>query len=108
MDNTGNLHFSPIVCPGDEAILSSSPETQEKITFFPNPSNGIVTIDMGNSPLRKQSYSLINMNGQSALSGRIYNSIQEIDVSSLTSGVYLLAINDKKGNRIATDQLVIE
>jgi photosystem II stability/assembly factor-like uncharacterized protein len=68
----------------------------EQITVYPNPTNGILTI---NIPMAvKTTIKVINLLGQEMTTATIYNSnSSQLDISSLASGVYILDVNNNTG-----------
>ena len=65
------------------------------ITVFPNPSNGMITVDMGTHIGKNTiSYNVIDVLGRSVKSGIL--SSDHIDLSALTSGQYWLRISEEQ------------
>jgi hypothetical protein len=77
-------------------------DSEEDFIIYPNPVKGaILNVKLpGNT---KGSYRIINMLGQTVLKG---NSIKEINVSSLKSGMYFIEVND--GEDIMTRKFIKE
>lgn len=77
-------------------------DSEEDFILYPNPVKGaILNVKLpGNA---KGSYRIINMLGQTVLRG---NSIKEINVSSLKSGMYFIEVND--GEDIMTRKFIKE
>lgn len=73
---------------------------ENNIVIHPNPAKEIIYIEMSESI---ESYQLIDMTGK--IITTVYNS-KSVDVSSLTSGMYLLKINSN--NTITTKNVVIQ
>jgi hypothetical protein len=68
-------------------------------SMYPNPSNNNLTIKSANNPLT--TVEIYNVTGQRVLNFNFSQSISEImDVSNLTSGVYLVRINDSITKRL--------
>ena len=106
LDNTGILNFSQIECPGATDIQQAI-KSSKSVTIFPNPADEIITIELEENVSRKLDYSIINANGQVLKKGRIVSTIQQINPASFPGGIYLLSIWDRKGNRIASEQFII-
>jgi hypothetical protein len=67
--------------------------------MYPNPSDNNLTIKSQNDPLT--SVEIYNVSGQRVLNFNFSDSITEImDVSILTSGIYLVRINDSITKRL--------
>ncbi len=69
----------------------------QEFSFFPNPSNDILTIN--NPQAEIQEVSLVNMIGQEVLRKEINDIRSDLDISNLTSGVYIMQVmsNGQKG-----------
>ena len=88
-----------------EDVIDSTPLGHEEtlsITPYPNPTTDSVTVDLNTKDISLASYSIVNLLGQTIQSGGLLNNI--IDVSSLTSGLYLITVND--GQKTLTSRLV--
>jgi hypothetical protein len=79
----------------------NTPSTSSDINIFPNPANNIVYI---NAPIAVNA-NLYTMDGRLVRSG---NSIKQLDVSGLASGVYLIAISDENNRVVKMDKVVKE
>jgi len=82
----------------DKVLLPSSVgvnENQEnKISVFPNPTENFITIEVKNST----NYSLVDLNGRTLQNGVINNN-DNIDLSSLNSGSYILRLSNENGSQ---------
>ena len=65
---------------------------------YPNPTNGILYVQTlcAMSLPTETEYSITSLTGQTLLSGRITDAIQQIDVSGLDSGMYFVRIQNGK------------
>lgn len=108
MDNTGKLVFTQIDCPDEELTKVNMQNSQsiQKLNIFPNPTGGFVTIKVDNMNSKRLTYSLYTSNGALIEKGNFNTSIYSIDISKLAQGNYLLTIHDKKGNFIASEQVI--
>jgi len=107
LDNAGQLIFTKIDCP--ESGTTDLPEylkSSENAMVFPNPAGSSVTVNFNINQVDKPKYALHNLNGQMKDSGRLKSSIQKIDLSGLSSGVYLLSIYDKNGNKLSSEKII--
>lgn len=109
LDNNGRLDFYKISCPVEEIAVDPDPsEPSTKLIVFPNPSDNSITIRIPLKKIEISKYVIFNLNGQLIDNGRIMTDIQTIDISSLTTGIYLLTIYDDKGNLLASEKIVKE
>ena len=63
----------------------------ETISVYPNPTNGIITINVDN----QTEFTITNICGQTIMRGVISGDNQQIDVSELSCGMYFIKIDDK-------------
>jgi beta-glucanase (GH16 family) len=79
-----------------------------KLDIYPNPSNGIVTIDFSNSANKMINIELININGQILYSENfeITNSTKTIDLSSYSNGIYFMLL--KSNDSFIKRKIVLE
>lgn len=76
----------------------------ENISIYPNPVNNILNINIGsNSDLN---YSIFNITGQTIIKGIFDNSINGIDFSTLSEGIYFLKVFDTQLNKQNTYKLI--
>ncbi len=69
-------------------------ESESNLIVYPVPGNNFLTIKRKvNSTV--QNYFLIGISGQVVLTGRLMEQVQNIDISELNSGFYLLKVGDK-------------
>lgn len=65
--------------------------SEDDIKLFPNPTNSNITLNTNEDGTME----LFNTNGESLLSNEIHHGINEINLSGLSPGTYLLRINAK-------------
>jgi len=76
----------------------STPAFAKTLHAYPNPTRGLVTIDIGlTEPISCEVYS---MTGQLMVSNQVGPNKKSFDISSLTKGVYILAIGGNKARLI--------
>lgn len=79
------------------------------LRIYPNPSNGIININLGedNYGLSYSDYELriINMLGKEVYSSSYKN---QINVSNLNNGIYILSIINKKTNQTKQEKIIIQ
>jgi hypothetical protein len=71
------------------SITNPSQPTQEQIKIFPNPSNGLYTIET----TQDATYQVFNLNGQLILQGSTSLSNNEVDITTAADGLYFVKIN---------------
>lgn len=81
------------------------PVTSENtVSFYPNPADNSITIFTNNQTMG--TISLYSITGKKVLVESIQNANQQIDISNLPSGLYLIEINTSKG--VVSNRLIIE
>jgi hypothetical protein len=88
----GSLNFTSIGCDSVLTSISKNELVSSKINVFPNPSNGLISIS---SPEAISRIQLFGVTGQTILIQP--NGNNQLDVSSLESGIYFLSITLKEG-----------
>ncbi|WP_073307547.1 T9SS-dependent M36 family metallopeptidase [Flavobacterium terrae] len=86
--------------PGPNCTLSVSQfDNSDKITIYPNPSNGLVNIKI-NSFIGKATVQVIDLNGRVvySLNSTEFNNEKSIDLSHLQAGVYAVKISGDELN----------
>jgi len=76
---------------GDESSILS-------INLYPNPTNCYLTIDIQSENSELFEYCVFDLNGNKLINGRIQSGSNQLDVSELRNGIYILRI--KQGNII--------
>ena len=93
----------------DVSTLSNDDFDISKISVYPNPANEILNINLGENASQLQQISLFDLNGRLINQIKIDNdnNLQnQIDVSNLSSGVYLLEVktqNDQFKTKVIVD-----
>lgn len=105
----GSLMIRPYF--GNKALIGLTDVEKENInlTIYPNPSNGIVNISLGEDSYGLSYYDyelrIINMLGKEVYSSGFKN---QINVSNLNNGLYILSIINKKTNKTTQEKLIIQ
>ena len=73
---------------------------EEHVLFYPNPTENILTVDLSSLDQITGLLSIYNLNGQRILSESLSEIINEIDVSSLPEGMYILLLVTESGTRV--------
>jgi bacillolysin len=73
----------------------------ENITATPNPTQGLININIPNNFINKSSYELHNSSGNSIISGKLVNLKRNltIDLTSQNAGIYILYLKNDKNEQ---------
>lgn len=90
-----------------ENVLSTEDynEVKNKLSMYPNPTNGVIYIKGKNDDLINKSYQIIGMDGRIIKSG-VLNTGNSIDTTILQSGIYILKIQ-KDNNASYTSKFIM-
>lgn len=102
---TGITSLSPFVVAEEDAALSIDEETALlNINVYPNPCTDVMNISYANSTTQHYTYQVND------LAGRTYNLTNngnnQIDVSMLSAGVYLLNMTNLETNKVIVRQFI--
>lgn len=101
-----NPHFmQPPANYSCDSIPSGVQDVSENVTLSPNPTSSILTIS-STAPL--ESYTVTHITGQKVLVGKINNSTQDIDVSTLSDGIYFIQFLNISLNTSAVGKFVVK
>jgi len=97
--------------PGEGELGIEDTETGLSVNVYPNPSKGIVTLDMDAPNTLEISVSVLDFNGtvisQPVQKQKVHgSSTHEIDLSSLAAGNYFIQLQNSKGNLKQTIKIV--
>jgi hypothetical protein len=106
LDNSGDLNFSPVDCPELSLVEVQELKPSQSVKVFPNPSETSVTIYIQNGKTRDYKYAVINMLGEIVMRGKINRNINQIDISNLNAGLYIIEITDRKGTVTASNKII--
>jgi hypothetical protein len=73
---------------------------------YPNPGNGLFTVQLPLYSSEKYVVEIISMNGAKVFSGIYNGGLQQVDGARLPTGIYLLNINSRRFSK--TSKLVIQ
>ena len=89
---------NPNGCPTYAGITDLDPDA---INIYPNPASDIMTIKTNRIETSAAKYSITDLEGRVILSGNIMQGVNNINISTLTNGVYLVQTNrDSSPNKI--------
>jgi hypothetical protein len=85
-------------------IMGSESNTFTTLSYYPNPASGILTIENAKNGI--DSVSVANTLGQTVLTKTINSSSAQVDVSSLTKGIYFVTVTS--GSATKTVKIIKE
>jgi len=85
-----------------DAFLAINDATKSELNIYPNPSNGIFTIE---SNLVNVDFNITDVTGRIVFSGKL-NNVTKVDLSALAKGTYILKI--ESSNKIENSIIVIK
>lgn len=107
--NTAHIYFdfNPAIVTNTtlntvNTIFDIDENTTPVLSVYPNPSNGVYTINM---PEQTSDITIYNMTGKAVFNAKANSSIMQIDISHLPSGVYVLNVD---GNNTSFRQSLIK
>ncbi len=68
------------------------------LSIYPNPTNGILNIDLSNFYENTTSIVITNALGQTVFTDKIFSAHSSFNIQYLVSGIYFVNISDSKGN----------
>ncbi len=89
-------------------IINPKKKTEDKLIelkIYPNPATDYVNIEILDSETDLE-YQLINTKGQICLKGLIYSNQEQINISELTNGLYMVRLISKEKGLIKTEKLI--
>lgn len=79
----------------DSIVLSVSQENADNFMVYPNPSNGVLNIQ--SNYMGYKSIKLYDTYGKTVLSTTTFEDVITLDISSFSSGIYMLKVTTSKG-----------
>jgi hypothetical protein len=97
--NSGTIYLDNIYFY-KKGTNSITPVSFNTLKVYPNPTNGILHLDIDAASTTISSYSLLNVQGQTILSTDVNSTTinTTVDVSNFSTGVYFLKINTENGS----------
>jgi hypothetical protein len=97
IDDVGYTHLSGVGVDENEAA--------DFVTIFPNPSNGLVNIEMG-ATSKTTTYRVYDIAGKVVATDVLTVGTQTMDLTNLNSGMYILEV--QQGAAIQTERIVLK
>ena len=89
------------------SIMDIASYDMSKVKVYPNPTNGLVTLDWG-SKSTTATLDIYNMNGQGLMHEKALNqTIKTIDISNFVDGLYFILVKDDEG-KVGTIKVLLE
>lgn len=90
------------ICPSDVAETTE----QSGVAVYPNPTSAVLNVlNFGEQTLQ---YEMISSTGQVCMSGQFLDKNNQMDVSGLASGMYILMVRDEQGNFLTSERIIKE
>lgn len=80
----------------NDAFLGINEFSDQSFKLFPNPSNGIFTLQIHDLNDSNYTFEMISIDGHSVFKGLINENSTEVNASALSAGLYFLKLNDSK------------
>jgi hypothetical protein len=80
--------------------------TAQAFLVYPNPASDLVTIEINTTKQGSASYVIYNLTGTQVMSNKLGNMKEQINISSLTSGLYFIEIS--MNGAVSTHKLIVE
>ncbi len=97
--NEGSLMMRPVFVSDKDFILSQKEiEWNPNVNVYPNPANNEINIFSEDAVF--SNYGIYDMQGKLVASNSIFSNQEQIDVSSLTNGLYILTLRNEQNQSI--------
>jgi subtilisin-like proprotein convertase family protein len=102
----GTINAVKLLICNIQVPLATEDITFSNLKIYPNPTNGIVNIDLGNQNLESKSVvKLFDIQGRIISTKEMNTTIDNINISNLSDGVYLISIEN--GSSKTTKKIVL-
>jgi len=109
IDDDGSLITSQIDSPCDITTSNNKIETQDiEVSIFPNPVKRHLNIEIDKTNLDNLSVIVSNIFGEEVLCTTIHSGTNEIDITNLSSGAYLMTLLDNSNNTLKSMKFIKE
>lgn len=107
VDVDGKYQYSEI----REVAMQKGNINNTQITMYPNPNNGLLTIEFQNSTPQELTIHVIDANGKNIIHQKLATEAGKqkllLNTSELSAGVYMLSVSDQNNLTISQQKLVI-
>lgn len=86
----------------DTIVVALEPEMNliSKINLYPNPTSGIINIDLGKNKIKNATISVIDLLGKVTATEKVSNQKTIINLNNYSKGIYLLKFSNEFGSKI--------
>ncbi|MBS1624028.1 MAG: T9SS type A sorting domain-containing protein [Bacteroidetes bacterium] len=102
------LHNDTAAISIDSTTLGISQVHSTKLSIYPNPSTGKLSISVDNSARAIGTLELSDITGKILLSDEIENNTMELDLSEYTNGIYILRTENSKDNDCSISKIILQ
>ena len=92
-------------------IISESVDENylDEVNIYPNPAKDYIYIDLNSQVIDNHIsyYEIVDILGRKTLHGNLWNNMEEIRVSDLVSGVYIIKFYNRKGS-VLTNKIFVK
>jgi len=96
----GNYAGGAAFYKGDSSVSIQEKENIKKVNIYPNPTNGMINIDLSNNDLTNGSIAIINLLGEIIYYKKISTSKINVDIGNYPAGVYLVKFSNNSSNKV--------
>ena len=89
-------NFSVEIC-GLTTSLSSGDNILNALKVYPNPTKGIVNIDLGSNAFGESTFVMYDVQGRQVVTKKSPNTMETLNVENLSEGIYMLTIENDLG-----------
>jgi hypothetical protein len=89
-----SLPASGVFTIGETPVLNVNENSLNQVSIFPVPSRDVLNVNVGHEILNATSYRIFSVDGKQVLFGSINTAKQQLNISNLPSGIYVLQIQD--------------
>ena len=79
---------------GDELVLNS-------VKLYPNPSNGLFTLELNNSNNEEFIVEIYNVIGKIVYTAKISDNLTDINITEMSAGIYYVSINNGVNRKVS-------
>jgi hypothetical protein len=90
------------ICPGDVAENGA----RSGVAVYPNPADDVLNVvNFGEETV---TYQLVSSTGQVCMNGQFADTYNQIDVSQLATGMYILMVSSEEGELLSSERIIKE
>lgn len=79
---------------GESPVLNLIENALDDISIFPVPAKDVLYVNVGHEILNETNYCILSSDGKVVMSGNFLSAKQQVDIANLSSGIYVLKIQD--------------